>query len=150
LNVPDALKALIPLPVKYALDCIECTELEIIQAGLIKTQASLAFKACLPSDLLRDKSVDLFRVHARELCQRVKFNHKLEPATNAELLALFSNTSLRAPLTQTGQACMEKLFKLCFPKSELEGAEYAAREPWPGAVDEEIETCRRKFRQERA
>jgi len=122
--------------------CMEVGEEEIQKARLTKAQGSRAFRALCPSDALRGKSLDLYRLHAREIIERIKTSEKLEPATDAELLAIFSDTSLVAPMNRTGQACFEHLFYKLFP-GKVAGE--AAPGPWPHAVNEQLTAARKKF-----
>lgn len=134
----------------FVFKCMEIGEEEIKRAKLTKAQGSAAFKALCPSSPLRGKSLELYRAHAREICARIKKGSKLEPATNAELLAVFSDTSLVAPFHNTAHAAMEILFQSCFPTGSIQTGRHAVpHEQWPGAAREEIEKARKKFSQER-
>lgn len=135
---------------RFVFVCMELAEKEIKKAKLTKAQGSKAFKALCPSGPLRGKTLELYRMHAREICQRIKRNQKLEPATDAELLAVFSDTSLIAPFHNTASAAMEILFQSCFPAGSIQtGRDSVPHEQWPGAAREEIEKARKKFSQER-
>ena len=122
--------------------CMEVAEEEIQKARLSKAQSSRAFRALCPGDALRGKSLEIYRLHAREIIERIRASEKLEPATDAELLAIFSDTSLVAPMNRTGQACFEHLFYKLFP-GKVAGE--AARGPWPHAVNEQLTAARKKF-----
>lgn len=86
----------------------------------------------------------LYRVHARELCERVLDGLDLRPGTDAEILAVLSNASLKAPLTVEPAALFEAVFARCFDASRvLEGG--PRPEPWQGSNDELARTLRRKI-----
>lgn len=75
----------------------------------------------------------------------------LDEPTRAELLCVALDCSLKAPLGSTGQCIAERLFAELFPERAAAIFDEAtrAREPWPGAVDDELATMRRKFKVER-
>lgn len=119
-------------------------EEEIARVKLDKAQQSRAFAALCPSDPLLGKALDLYRAHAVEIVQRVRDGRDLRPATDAELLAVFSDTSLKAPPHATAIAAMEELFARCFPAKKL-GGRKQGRELYKGAINETITQARRKF-----
>lgn len=120
-------------------------EEEIASAKLNKAQSSAAFRAASPTDPLIGKSLDLYRAHAREICARVKVGAPLDLATDAECLAVFSNTSLIAPLGRNATAAMETLFTKIYPKKDLVFSKHSPDESWKGAAYEAITEVRRKF-----
>lgn len=62
-----------------------------------------AFRYLAPSPLLRPYPPgDLYRGHCREIIARLVAGQDLRPATDAELLGVFSETSLDAPLNGLG------------------------------------------------
>lgn len=132
----------------YAFDCMGAAEDAIKLAGLSKEQGSVAFGAMCPSPILRGK-VELYLAHAMELCARVKRGVRgpgLEPGTDAECLAAYSEQSLRAPLNRQGQACYEALFHKLFPKAARAlQPEGPTPETWPGQVAEDVAQLRRKL-----
>lgn len=70
------------------------------------------FKALMPTDILEGKDI-LYDSHARELTERAKAGQDLRPGTKAEVLAGLIVASLKAPLTPSGVALTEKLFREC-------------------------------------
>lgn len=87
-----------------------------------------AFKWCCPSELLRDKTDELYKVHVQEIIERVASGKDPVPLTRAEVLAALSNASLAAPLGSRSEALMTELF------NELGlGSVEPAREPWKGS-----------------
>lgn len=122
--------------------------------GKPSAQNSLAFKVACPPVLLRNKGDDLYRAHLEELCQRIKRHsqgvgneigaeHWINLATDAEMLAAFSDTSLRAPLRHGAGLIMNNLFASCFPKqAALMKIKRHELEPMER---EELEDARRKL-----
>lgn len=101
------------------------------------------FPVLVPGEVGRF-GVTLYRVHARELCERVLDGLDLRPGTDAELLVVLSNASMRAPLTVEPAALFEAVFARCFDASRvLEGG--PRPEPWQGSNDELARTLRRKI-----
>lgn len=131
--------------IRYTFDCMEVAERELARARLTKKQGQNAFRLVTPTNPLINKSIELYRAHAAELIQRVKKGHDTRPATDAELLAVFLDTSLKAPLHRNACAAVDILFARVFPKGQIE---FGTPETWPGGAREEIEKARRKFRQE--
>lgn len=128
--------------VGYAFDCMEVAEEEIRRAGTVPRNA---FAACCPTPILRGLGLDLYRAHAKEIIQRVKNRRDLAPATDAELCAVMSRTSLDAPLNRKGAAVYTFLFNKLFPEHGIK----VSVEEYPGQVEEEIADMRKRFRQER-
>jgi len=139
-----AAKLNLPGLVGQTFAAMEIAEEEIARAHLTKAESSKAFGAMCPTEPIRGKALELYRAHAKELVSRVKAGADLRPATDAELLAVFSDTSLIAPTGQNGAAAFEALWARVFPRAKI-GGEPAGREHWKGAVDEVIETARRKY-----
>lgn len=98
-----------------------------------------AFMACMPSDIMMRATEDIYKAHCRQLCLRLVTDSEpdLTLPTEAELLWLYVEQSLRGPLNQRGFACYCTLFFACgftFPRGErLEW-----RESWPGQVNEDL------------
>lgn len=110
----------IPRPVIRALRMIEIASEELTREFPKGGEPLGLFMALRPPPLLKEATEALYRAHARELCARAKA-HKygagkgyLMPATEAEALAGLLATSLRAPLTSTGQEIAEWLFVRLF------------------------------------
>lgn len=131
--------------VRYTFDAMEVAETEIKRARLGSKAGRAAFRLLTPTTPLIGKSIDLYTCHAREILHRVKKGLDTRPGTDAELLALFLDTSLKAPLHRNAQAATELLWERCFPKGNIELTEV---ETWPGGAREVIEAARRKARQE--
>lgn len=123
---------------------MEIAEEEIKAAQLTRVQGSTAFLALCPSPALRGKDLSLYRAHAREILQRIKSGADLRPATDAELLAVFSDTSLIAPFGRNAAAAFEALFARVMPEAKIDG-EALPGGAWPGAISEVIEMARRKY-----
>lgn len=139
-----AAKLGLPGEVGRMFEAMEIAEVEIARGGLTKVEGSRVFGVACPNPPIRGKSLELYRAHVKELIARVKVGADLRPATDAELLAVFSDTSLIAPMGQNGAAAFEALWARVFPKAKIEG-QSAGREQWAGAVAEVIETARRKY-----
>lgn len=110
----------IPRPIVRALRMIEIASEELTREFPKGGEPLGLLMALRPPPLLKEATEALYRAHARELCARAKA-HKygagkgyLMPATEAEALAGLLATSLRAPLTSTGQEIAEWLFVRLF------------------------------------
>lgn len=74
-----------------------------------------AFLACTPTGFLAyDPRV--YRAHVRELLDRVIDGLDLAPGTDAEVLAVLVQASLRAPLGQQAATLYERLFARVLPE----------------------------------
>jgi hypothetical protein len=102
------------------------------------------FLALQPPGILRDMHV-LYEPHAKELCERCKAGEDLRPGTKAEVLAGLMHTSLKTPLTSSGMALTERLFREC---TEHDVGIDVGREAYPGELDELLAEARRKLRVE--
>lgn len=100
------------------------------------------FQALMPSPILQDLD-RLYEPHVVELCERYKAGSDLGLATKAEVLAGLMQTSLKSPLTSSGLALTEKLFRECM--GELAGADMG-REAYPGQLDELLAEAQHKLR----
>lgn len=103
------------------------------------------FAALEPSPILWGYH-GLYEPHAKEIVQRFKAGEDLGPGTKAEVLAGLMQTSLKTPLTSSGLALAEKLFREC-SKKDL-GADLG-REAYPGELEERLAEARQKLRVER-
>jgi hypothetical protein len=90
---------------------------------------------------------EVYRHHVRELLDRVIVGDDLDPGTDAEVLMMLSNTSLRAPLNAVGQGLYERLFVRVFRKLPFKGG--VREEPWPGACEDFLRACRAKLARDR-
>ena len=122
-------------------------EEELKQAG---PEADGAFGLLSPPHILRAKTLDLYRAHARELITRFKADEDTRPGTDAECLAALLEGSLRAPLDSTGGFLADTLFRRVFSAKDVErlGLGEAPREPYTGAANELLGDLRRKLRVE--
>ena len=97
-----------------AFERMEIAEEEIKRAG--KPEPPGIFSALCPSSVLEGFDQQLYRLHARELIQRARRGEDRMPATDAELLACMSRTSLDAPLNREGMAVYTYLYDKLFPE----------------------------------
>lgn len=132
-----------------ALDCLETAAREMTRAGLDdlpEDERQGLWSALAPTDILLGKDQRLYAAHARELIGRHRAGARLESATDAEVLCVLSEASLRAPLTRDALAAAQRLFERCYGAVERERLfGELEREPWPGAVAEMIGEVRRKM-----
>jgi len=124
-------------------------EEEISSAKLRAPSSSSAFdesfRLLFPTDLLRGKAEEVYRSHCRELLVRAEEGKRFGDPTDAELLCACLESSLKAPLSSSGGALVEQLFAKVFPESALASAARLYREPYPGAIEEELVALRRRF-----
>ncbi len=76
-----------------------------------------AFRHLCPSPALSAAPEKLFRAHCTELLERVAAGCDLRPGTTAEVLAVLSELSLRAPLERAHTLLFVKLFSDLFPEA---------------------------------
>ena len=127
---------------------IDVAEAELKRARLPKLKEGIAFRALTPTELLRGKSLEVYRAHAHELIERVRKGRPLELATDSELLCVMLATAGHAPLNRTGQLIAEHLFERVFPKQAKELlADGREREPWTNQLEDELRTARKKYSQ---
>ncbi len=136
--------------VARAFDLMRVAEEEIAAAKLAcprkrKTLHGL-FKAMYPGELLRYPE-RLYRSHCRELIRRAKRGEDLRPGTDAELLVMFCETSLRAPLSSEFTHAYETVFRRVFPEAPDHG--FVGREGWEGRTREIIDDARRRLARDR-
>jgi hypothetical protein len=101
------------------------------------------FRALCPPAVLHDKSDALYLAHCAELVDRFTAGASLQPGTDAECLAIVSDTSLRAPLNTQFAAVADHLFQKLFPDA-YQHVGSIVQEPWFGAVAEVMTDLRRK------
>lgn len=75
-----------------------------------------SFKYLVPPPLLRDTGDELYRLHCRELIERVGKGRDLRPGTAAEVVAALSGLSQMAPPTREQTLLYMKLFDELFPE----------------------------------
>ena len=100
-----------------------------------------SFWSLRPSSLLGGFSDDLYRVHCRELLERIVTGDSVDVPTDAEVMVALSEMSLRAPLSQDAAALYVTLFKKGFPGKLPEVSTRDVHESYAGAmalVDNEI------------
>jgi hypothetical protein len=90
----------------------------------------------------------VYRSHCRELLERVIRGQNTDQGTDAECLGLALDTSLIAPYGAIGSALCSRLFLSVFGRLP-NGVENDVREPWPGAIDEELTKLRRRIARKR-
>lgn len=94
--------------IEAAFRCMEFAEEEIAAAKkaypLSADLMHRAFAIMCPSAPLRDGGEKLFRAHCRELLDRVHLEKDMRPGTTAEVVAVLSTMSFRAPLERPATA----------------------------------------------
>lgn len=102
-----------------------------------------------PSKVLRGfLDGPLYRVHVRELLERVIAYEALEPGTDAECLAAMSHMSLQAPPDQDFTAAMHVLFKKHLPEQWKQvgfDKEPMPKEYTPDGVETILRSLRRQL-----
>ena len=105
------------------------------------------FGALVPPDEFAELNYQaLYTAHCHELLERVagKTPLSLELATDAEMLVLVMQASLRAPLSQLGHGIYATLFNRVMAGTTEK--EPVPAEPWPGAYTSVPAAMRRKHR----
>lgn len=74
-----------------------------------------SFRLLVPTDPLR-KSERLYRVHVRELLDRVCMRQDTRVGTDAEMVGVLADSSYLAPLNHEGQVLYEHFFRKLFPE----------------------------------
>ena len=112
-----------------------------------------SFMACKPSELFYTSrySDNLYRAHVREILDRVAIApdkpKALEPATDAEVMILLIEASLRAPLTHDYFIVYATLFhkRFSYLAAKTFGSIELPVESWPGRTEELLGEIRRKM-----
>ncbi|MEE8296743.1 MAG: hypothetical protein V3R26_02820, partial [Hyphomicrobium sp.] len=105
----------------HVFECMEIAEGEISAAKRrtrIDDQREAihgSFRYLLPTEPLRDKHLDLYRAHVRELIERVRLGEPVDPGTKAEVVAVLADLSLEHPLDPTAALLYARLFAELFP-----------------------------------
>jgi hypothetical protein len=98
---------------------MEVAEEEIVRAQSLQPEKSDAlynsFRFLSLSDALQSAPEELYRIHAREMLERVANDVPLEPGTDAELLAVIKELTLRAPPSREVVLLYMDLFAKRFP-----------------------------------
>lgn len=90
----------------------------------------------------------VYRHHIEEILERLAAGEDMDPATDAEVLMALHLTSLKAPLSQQGDALYCRLYEsVVQPLSRL--GYVCTPEPWPGAAGELDMVYRRRLRRDR-
>lgn len=95
-----------------------------------------------PGELARF-SDRVYRAHACEVLQRIADGKDPKPGTMAECLVALSLASLKAPLSSSYTAAMEKAFVYVFPEKHTEPR--VGREAWAGETEEILTELRKKI-----
>ena len=93
---------------------MEAAEAEIASAQLLYPEQAEeiwgTFKLLRRTEVLRDKGDTLYQKHCAEVLRRVAQGEDTRQATTAEVAAVMCNTSLEAPLDNTGSFLYASLF----------------------------------------
>lgn len=126
-------------------DCMAVAE-EIIKAANLTPEVNRAvFGIMCPSDVLRGKSMDVYRAHARELVERAKVGEDTRPGTKAEVLCAMMGAALKAPLNAGGLALAEWLFSECFPGHSISRDAGHRREFYKGQIAQDYAAAQRQL-----
>lgn len=102
------------------------------------------FLALRETDVLDARApIAIWRVHFREVIARALRGDDLRPATNGEILYVYSEASLRAPLRADAAAIADHLFEATFPEAHAKLPGVAPREQWAGQVADDVAYLRR-------
>ena len=112
----------------------------------------VAFGIARPTDYLLEMGEHVYRMHVRELLERVARGNDVGIATDAELMAILSGASFGAALNRTGTGMYLRLFRRLFPDfvfdtdagvdDMLDDKYY---EDWDGQLDEIASRERKKL-----
>lgn len=137
-----------PMPTEYGVvfSLMSVAESVLEEHGLETARCddgTSMFMVIAPTPLVVNKTEQLYRWHAKELCERFKAGAPLKPATNAEVVAALMGAALKAPLNYEAMAVL----KFCVEGSFLESvlADIPLREKWDGQVDETLAAMRSKL-----
>jgi hypothetical protein len=97
------------------------------------------------TDPLIRKGESVYRIHFKELIERVLKNEDTRPATKAEVLCALLDTSLAAPLRRDPQALAEALWRELFPRQPMSKRRDQTRPTYKGSVVELFEQMQRKL-----
>jgi len=112
-----------------------------------KKRVNAAFAVLHPGELLT-YSDEIYRHHCRELIGRMVRHQDIRLATDAEVLVMFSRTSLAAPLASQFAHAMSTVFLRVFPHADPEQFATGA-EAWTGNCEEIINDARRRLARDR-
>ena len=113
-----------------------------------KAKALHASFGILYTSTLARFSDDIYRSHVRELLARVMRREDTRLATDAELLAMFSETSLRAPLASSYANAMSVVFHSVFPHADMNRFQ-AGHAAYPKDAEEIITAARKRLAHDR-
>ncbi len=121
---PDVLDRDIALVVSRSFDRMEICEEEIADAQKRHPSKSKqlweSFGLLRPPDVLHAFSMELYRIHCRELLDHVAAGKATDTATDAELVAFMSMKSLTEPPTSDWMVAYINVFTRVFPNVYLD------------------------------
>lgn len=142
------LTGIFPPVVRKTLDAIGLAELKIKRARrrFPERDAELhaAFRLLRPTDPL-DGTETLYVAHVDEILDRVVRGEDTRPGTRAEVLGGLLIASRVAPLREVGLALAERLLAEVAPRISRRFGPPIGREAFPGELDDELRTARRKL-----
>lgn len=134
-------------------DCMKIAEQEIEHAmdhhEKYEDEINDSFRYMQPTEPLRGKSDELYRLHVREIINRIIGRNQLpiNKGTDAELLGAFSEITQSAPIQRDAIAAYNKLFQKRFPNKDV--PEMNVMESYEGRSDEIISEMRDKLATQR-
>lgn len=103
------------------------------------------FMKLRPAAILIEVHNKVYRLHCRELLERVPRGQPLKPGTDAEVCAMFMTASLIAPPTHDTACTYIRIFKRLFPESGMfDDPEGAWLPNWQEASDDMERDLRQK------
>jgi len=116
--------------------CLKAVEVADRMAG----DDRVLFHAMRPNSPFRNVIFKIYEAHCRELAERRNEGGNLDCYTDAEILLAACEVSLVAPLSDLGAAVYAEVFErvMGIPSP------VTVREAWPGQVNEEIASIKRK------
>jgi hypothetical protein len=141
----------IPEPAGWLIECMGIAE------DVLAATPELSFPACTPTaPLLAIASTPLYLAHLLELAERAKSGTALGPGTAAEIAAVMSMTSLKAPLTRQAAAVYAWAMRDAWSRGELASRampvdldEIVRGEAYDGAIAEDVAAIRRRLTADR-
>jgi hypothetical protein len=134
-------------PMRWLFEALdECGR--VVEVEGVWSDLDVPYNVFKPPSEFVNKRMELYAAHVRELCGRWKASRRLsdlDHPTSAEVMLGLADTSMLAPLTQTGTALYSRLFQEIFgPDAVPELEKYAEREAWSGQLDEELARLKRR------
>lgn len=142
----ELLKELLPSRIIQVFEMMEIAE-ELIstykkQYPDKKEKIHNAFTYMRPSKYLQNVPAKVYRIHAREILDRIVEGKDLKPGSDAELLTAFSEISLKIPMHAEPATAYIRLAKKHFPGVVDLEYEY---ESYPGSIEETYQELRQKM-----